>query len=478
MSPEPIDTDEQEQTMLEKHQETEIQHATETSAHTNLSVNIARNSTGSDSDDSVEVSYKFVAREFNAIIEENIGCSIHLDSKSNDDEEIETATGRDQETDQGNLEEENRLFSTTHRGSFTRLIQEVRKSRSSVSSAGVLAGTSVVPPFPLETPIISKEQLDTVLDNVIQVVTKQSTKESMTSVEAKLDMVLEELNSQKSDIKTLSEPVEVIKSQTEKNTEVLKSMQQTPTSSSENNRFLAEFKKITEELEVIKTQVKEAVEKKRAENSGEIIEEINNIIASNNNISDALVKLIKEWGEQKEQVQTELKKVHEEEKKNADLMNDVHSLMKRMHYNVARLAKINVQELMIAIPKEASTQEVPSARVTPPAQPKSAPQVSKTKPAPMGHSPPVPRSEIPRRTKSSLVIMPEEKKRRWEESATSSKKPKLAPEKDSEGNFIGFVQIIDREDMMFPESKLMQYYWSEQDKPKRPLSPVSRSVSE
>ncbi|KAJ0702587.1 hypothetical protein HanPI659440_Chr14g0541391 [Helianthus annuus] len=55
-------------------------------------------------------------------------------------------------------------------------------------------------------------------------------------------------------------------------------------------------------------------------------------------------------------------------------------------------------------------------------------------------------------------------------------RPKIVQIRDSTGN-VSLIQEIDREDMMFPEEKLKEFYWTKEDKLDRPQSPMSRDWS-
>ncbi|MFS7946219.1 hypothetical protein Hanom_Chr06g00533421 [Helianthus anomalus] len=114
-------------------------------------------------------------------------------------------------------------------------------------------------------------------------------------------------------------------------------------------------------MEKIKSQLKNVVKSRQSTSSDKVLEEINILRAGNNNIIDALGKLVKEWAALKEHNKVEFAKVQEEETRNAQLMGDVQPLMKRMHYNVARLAQVDIHEIMTPIPKEASHLKIPKS---------------------------------------------------------------------------------------------------------------------
>ncbi|MFS7989590.1 hypothetical protein Hanom_Chr11g01048731 [Helianthus anomalus] len=82
-------------------------------------------------------------------------------------------------------------------------------------------------------------------------------------------------------------------------------------------------------------------------------------------------------------------------------MSDVQSLMKRMHYDVSRLAKVDICELTTPIPREASHLEVPKIiRQQPTATPSS-----KIGPSSMGPPPPVSKEDILKRYESAPKVI-------------------------------------------------------------------------
>ncbi|MFS7995461.1 hypothetical protein Hanom_Chr12g01118171 [Helianthus anomalus] len=125
-------------------------------------------------------------------------------------------------------------------------------------------------------------------------------------------------------------------------------------------------------------------------------------------------------------------------------MRDVQSLMKRMHYNVAGLAQVDIQELTVPIPKEASQLEVPKIIRKKP----SATPASQTGPSSMGPPLAVSKEDMlkrfesipkvitnlnistpqtqPRQTTSGETVFTQnltlKEKRKWADSSTSSSK--------------------------------------------------------
>ncbi|MFS7969017.1 hypothetical protein Hanom_Chr09g00804241 [Helianthus anomalus] len=155
-------------------------------------------------------------------------------------------------------------------------------------------------------------------------------------------------------------------------------------------------------MEKIKSQLKDVVESRQSSSSDKVLEEISILRANNNSITNPLEKLIKEWVAQKEHDIAKFARVHEEETKNAQLMRDVISLMKRMHYNVARLAHVDIQELTIPIPKEASQLEVPKIIRKQP----SATPTSQTGPSSMGPPPSVSKEDMLKGLNLHLRLLP------------------------------------------------------------------------
>ncbi|MFS7928757.1 hypothetical protein Hanom_Chr04g00324501 [Helianthus anomalus] len=149
-------------------------------------------------------------------------------------------------------------------------------------------------------------------------------------------------------------------------------------------------------------------------------------------------------------MKTSFEEVHEDENKNAQLLNEFSQLLNKMQQNVAKLASINVQELSASIPPEASTKGTSTSQL------ESVTPASQSWPTPMGTPPPASRTKIikrfdtlplvisklcglpkdlekqpkpSKRTSSSETPFSESlniiETRRYGESATSSKRPKL-----------------------------------------------------
>ncbi|MFS7946855.1 hypothetical protein Hanom_Chr06g00541271 [Helianthus anomalus] len=114
-----------------------------------------------------------------------------------------------------------------------------------------------------------------------------------------------------------------------------------------------------------------------------------------------LKKLVKEWATLQEHNKEDFAKVQEKETRNAQLMGDVQSLMKRMHYNISRLVNVDAKELMILIPKEASHLEIPKIIRH---QPSVIP-ASQTETTSMGPPPPISKEEIMKMYEASPKII-------------------------------------------------------------------------
>ncbi|MFS7994026.1 hypothetical protein Hanom_Chr12g01101011 [Helianthus anomalus] len=99
-------------------------------------------------------------------------------------------------------------------------------------------------------------------------------------------------------------------------------------------------------------------------------EEIAILRASNNNITDTLEKLSKEWVENQKKAQAEFNQAQKNMANNSKLMRETQQLMERMQFNVASLAKVDPQKLMKQIPDSSSHQKAP----------RSTPQQSTTTP--------------------------------------------------------------------------------------------------
>ncbi|XP_022003416.1 uncharacterized protein LOC110900864 [Helianthus annuus] len=242
-------------------------------------------------------------------VDEEVTSSIHLNSESENEEEVEISTDRDQGTDQGNLDE-NVFFTSGGDDSGTLKVAPksskaksnpiISKTAADVFAAGILEGTSVVPNIP-ETPM-NQENLEAVPENVYKACKRNP-------VEEKLDMLLSEIQGQRADKKTLSESVEVIKTQPERNTEALKSLQKLKEKAPETNISASKIQKILTEIEKIKTQVANTVESRQSSSTNKVLEEVTILRARNNSITDAFEKLSKEWAAMQMKAQTEFTKV-------------------------------------------------------------------------------------------------------------------------------------------------------------------------
>ncbi|MFS7976780.1 hypothetical protein Hanom_Chr10g00896401 [Helianthus anomalus] len=91
--------------------------------------------------------------------------------------------------------------------------------------------------------------------------------------------------------------------------------------------------------------------------------------------------------------QTEFVEVQKNIANNSNLVGEVYHLMKRMHFNIARLAKLDPKGIMKAIPVEQSHQEIPKS--TP--QQSSATLITKAGTTVMGPPPNISKDEMLKR---------------------------------------------------------------------------------
>ncbi|XP_035832935.1 arp2/3 complex-activating protein rickA-like [Helianthus annuus] len=216
------------------------------------------------------------------------------------------------------------------------------KPAENVFSTGVRGGTSVVPPIFQGHQYMSTEQLHKELEDTTAVCTEK------TATEGKLDLIVKEIRNQKSDIKVLSETVKAVQKQTEDNAAALNKLQE----SSENRESSSEFKKALKELQEINKQMAEVASAGESSSTGRILEEIQFLRANNSSMAEAFEKLMVELSTQKDQNKLELQKMKKQEESNIQDLADVHLLVKRLQYNVARLAKVDFHELKAPIPQE------------------------------------------------------------------------------------------------------------------------------
>ncbi|XP_022040913.1 arp2/3 complex-activating protein rickA-like [Helianthus annuus] len=285
------------------------------------------------------------------------------------------------------------------------------RTAENVFSVGVRGGTSIVPPIIQGHQSRSTEQLHKELEDTTAVCTGKI------ATEDKLDLILEEIRNQKSDIKVLSETIKVVQKQTEDNTAALNKLQE----SSENRESSLEFKKALKELQEIKKQMAKVASAGESSNSGRILEEIQFLIANNSSMAEAFEKLM------------------------------------RLQYNVARVAKVDFHELIAPIPHEklAGESETPQQQFkqpeitqqdqskqseTPKQKQPMGPPLSKPKLL-MGPPPNIPKPDtsrvqqkepVPVQTSSTALTgetkfsikMDTKEKRRMEHEVTSSKRPR------------------------------------------------------
>ncbi|MFS7930040.1 hypothetical protein Hanom_Chr04g00339481 [Helianthus anomalus] len=185
--------------------------------------------------------------------------------------------------------------------------------------------------------------------------------------------------------------------QTERNTKALKSLQKLKEKAPETNISASEIQKILTEIEKIKTQVANAVESRQSSSTNKVLEEVTILRASNNSITDALEKLTKEWDAMQMRAQTEFTKVQKSIASYSNLVGEVQQLMKKMQFNITRLAKVDPKEFMKEIPVKGSHQEIPKS--TP--QQSSATPITKAGTTMMGPPPNVSKDEMLKRLATS-----------------------------------------------------------------------------
>ncbi|MFS8034044.1 hypothetical protein Hanom_Chr17g01576591 [Helianthus anomalus] len=253
---------------------------------------------------------------------------------------------------------------------------------------------------------------------------------------------------------------------------------------------------------------------RESSSSRRILEEIKLLIANNSSMVEALEKLMVELSAQKNQDKLEFQKMKKHEETNAQTLANVQILVKRLLYNVARLANVDIHELKTPIPQDEPTRESKTpqqqfkqpeiTQQKPPSQSEaSSPQKQKQ---PMGPPPSMPKlltgppTNIPKPDTSKVTMqraVPVEsssmartgetefskqfnakEKRRREDEVTSSKRPRTAIGEDLDGKLKEFTMLKgDLHTIMYPEEHLKHYYCNNQeDKLERPPSPVSRNI--
>ncbi|XP_035836500.1 uncharacterized protein LOC118484723 [Helianthus annuus] len=266
------------------------------------------------------------------------------DKEINVREENVVATGGDQTTDKGNLVEKIKSFSTTH-GEPEKVqgyeenqnLNEFQfsgkgienmdyfnplnlRTAENVFSAGVKGRTSVVPPITQEHQSLSTEQLHKKLEDITAVCTRK------TAIEGKLDLILEEIRNQKSNIKVLSETIKDVQKQTEDNTAAHNKLHE----SSENREGSSEFKNALKELQEIKKQMTEVASAGECSNSGRILEEIQFLRANNSSMAEFFEKLMVELSAQKDQNKLEFHRMKKQDESNAQTLANIHLVVKRL----------------------------------------------------------------------------------------------------------------------------------------------------
>ncbi|XP_021984989.1 shootin-1-like [Helianthus annuus] len=169
-----------------------------------------------------------------------------------------------------------------------------------------------------------------------------------TATEEKLDLILKEIRNQKSEIKVLSETVKTVQKQTEENNAALKTIQK----SVENKESSLEIEKALKELRDINKKMTEVATTGESSSSGKILEEIHFLRANNSNMTEAFEKLLMELTAQRNKESQEFQKMKKQEETNTQALTNIHLLVKRLQYNVATLAKVDLHKLKAPIPQE------------------------------------------------------------------------------------------------------------------------------
>ena len=159
------------------------------------------------------------------------------------------------------------------------------RTSENVFSGGVRRETSVVSPISQEQPSMSPKQLHKELEDEAAA--------EKTVMNEKLDLILEEIRNQKSEVKALSETVKAVQKQTEENNAALKEIQK----SSENKGSSSEMEKALKELHDIKKKMTEIATAGESSSSGRLLEEIQLLRANSSSLTEAFEKLVLELSE-------------------------------------------------------------------------------------------------------------------------------------------------------------------------------------
>ncbi|XP_021984961.1 uncharacterized protein LOC110880827 [Helianthus annuus] len=214
------------------------------------------------------------------------------------------------------------------------------RTSENVFSAGVRRETSIVSPISQERQSMSPKQLHKELEDKAATV--------KTATEEKLDLILKEIRNKKSKIKVSSETVKIVQKQTEENNAALKEIQK----SSENKESSSEMEKALKELRDIKKKITEVATAGESSSSGKILEEIQLLRANSSSMTEAFEKLLMELTTQRNKESEKFQKIKKQEEKNTQAITNIHLLVKRLQYNVATLAKIDLHKLKAPIPQE------------------------------------------------------------------------------------------------------------------------------
>ena len=84
--------------------------------------------------------------------------------------------------------------------------------------------------------------------------------------------------------------------------------------------------------------------------SGRLLEEIQLLRANSCSLTEAFEKLVLELSEQRNKENQEFQKIKKQEETNSQALTNIHLLVKRLQYNVATLAKVDLHKLKTPIP--------------------------------------------------------------------------------------------------------------------------------
>ncbi|MFS7927836.1 hypothetical protein Hanom_Chr04g00313841 [Helianthus anomalus] len=192
--------------------------------------------------------------------------------------------------------------------------------------------------------------------------------------------------------------------------------------------------------------------------------------------------------------QNKFTKVQKSMASNSNQVKEVHQLMKKIQFNIARFAKVDPNEITKEIHVESSHQEAPKSNP-------SATPFTKVGTTMMGPPPNVPRDEmvktleiekpqvitnlkllasVPKPTVSNdsaiSKFMNLETMNEWEQEGDSRKSNIVKRKISKTKSFM--VKEIARDVMIFTVYNLVKYYLTKEDEPSRTLSPVRLALRE